>query len=90
MIPMEINLDGDKAWPDLADKPADAVVQLDAERGAIKIAVLDGGTASGRPSVMLRFELPDGRTVLAETTARLFCTAGRMITARWPDLFEGD
>ena len=37
-----------------------------------------------------RIELPDGKAVIAQTTARLFCTAAKMIMARYPDLFEGD
>jgi hypothetical protein len=86
MIGMSVTLDGDKAWPDLAAKK-DVVVL---EAGTIAVAVLPGGMQSGRPSVMLRFELPDGNTVLAETSARLFCTAARAIMARYPDLFEGD
>ena len=88
MIPLTIILQGDSAWPDLATKKD--VVVLDSNTGAIKVAVLAGGMQSGRPSVMLRFELPDGKTVLAETSARLFCTAARAIMAKYPDLFEGD
>jgi hypothetical protein len=35
--------------------------------------------AEGGPSVMLRFDLPDGRVVLAEIAARLYVMTGRMI-----------
>jgi hypothetical protein len=54
------------------------------------VAVLDGGMKSGRPSVAIRLDLPDGRTVVAETSARLFCVAARAIMAKHPELFEGD
>jgi hypothetical protein len=33
---------------------------------------------------MLRFDLPDGRVVLAEIAARLYGMTGRMIGARYP------
>ena len=53
------------------------------ERERKPVAALDGGMTSGRPSVMLRFGLPDGRTVLAETSMRLFLTAARAFAARY-------
>ena len=81
MIPLSIHLDGDKCWPELTDWT---------EAEDLQIAVLPRGTSSGKPSVTIRVELPTGEIVLAQTTARLFCMAGRMITARYPDLFEGD
>jgi hypothetical protein len=78
---------GDNCWPDLRDKP---IVHLANDAPPIAVAVLDGGMASGKPSLTLRLDLPDGRTVLAETSARLFCSAARAIMAKYPDLFEGD
>lgn len=86
MIPITITFNGDNAWPDLRDKP---VIHVANGKG-ISVAVLDGGMASGRPSVALRLELPDGQTVIAETSARLFASAGRAIMAKYPNLFEGD
>ena len=87
MIPMTIILDGDNAWPELRDKP---VIHLGKDAPAIQVAVLDKGMTSGRPSVGLRLDLPDGQHVLAETSARLFCAAAKAIMARYPDLFDGD
>jgi uncharacterized protein (UPF0371 family) len=55
----------------------------------IEVVVVDGGIASGKPSVALRLELPDGRAIIAETSAALFCAAARVIMARYPDLAEG-
>ena len=83
MIPLSIHLDGDNCWPELTEKGW-------TEAEDLQIAVLPRGTTSGRPSVTIRVELPSGEIVLAQTTARLFCSAGRMITARYPDLFEGE
>jgi hypothetical protein len=44
-----------------------------AEESAVKVAMLDSGRASGRPSVAMRLDLPDGGPVFAKTSARLFC-----------------
>jgi hypothetical protein len=84
MIPFNIILDGAGAWPDLAGKNVFS--------GNIKgLAVLKAGTRSGRPSVALRIEtVDDGEIIIAQTTARLFCSAARAIMARYPDLFEGE
>lgn len=87
MISMNIILDGDRAWPDLNSKE---VIHLGQGAPPISVAVLEMGLASGRPSVAIRIDLPDGRVVVAETTARLFCGAANAIMARYPGLFEGD
>jgi hypothetical protein len=85
MISMTINLNGDNAWPDLRDKE---IIHIANDAPPIQVAALNGGLASGRPSVAIRIDLPDGRTVVAETTARLFCSAARAIQAKYPDLFK--
>lgn len=82
-IPLSIHMDGDNAWPDLKETGF-------TEGHFSAVAILDGGMTSGKPSVALRITLPDGRTVIAQTTARLFCMAGRAFVAKYPDLFEGD
>lgn len=85
MIAMNIKLDGDNAWPDLAGKD---IIHLANDAPPISVAVLDGGLKSGRPSIAIRIDLPDGRCVVAETTARLFCSAARAIMGKYPDLFR--
>lgn len=87
MIGMTVILEGDGAFQDLQGRE---VVHLANGAPPIAVAVLDGGMASGRPSVALRIDLPDGRVVVAETSARLFVTAARAISARYPDLFRDD
>lgn len=79
MIALEIIMNGDSCWPDL-------VLFEEGER--LAIAVLSGGTTEGHPSVTIRIDLPSDRIVLAQTTARLFCTAAKMIEAKYPDLFK--
>ncbi len=86
MIPMTIVL-REPAWPEI-DKSK--IIHLGQGAPAIQVAVLDAGMASGRPSIALRIDLPDGQHVIAETSARLFVTAARAISAKYPDLFEGE
>lgn len=85
MPALTISLEGDKSWPDLKDRP---FIHLAEGAPPIQVAVLDGGMTSGLPSVAIRLDLPDGRVVVAETSARLFVTAAREISARYPKLFD--
>jgi len=78
---------GDGCWPDLIER---GFIHLGNDAEPIQVAMLDHGMASGKPSVTIRVDLPDGRIVLAETSARLFVTAARAIWAKYPDLFEGE
>jgi hypothetical protein len=63
----------------------------------IKVAVLEHGMASGKPSVAIRIDLDEairvgwgtkGQVILAETSAKLFCSAVKIIMAKYPDLFN--
>lgn len=83
MMRLDIALDGDNAWPDLAGKPV-----IDGRLAGV--ACLADGMASGNPSVGLRVELPDGQTVIAQTSLRLFLIAGRAIAERHGDPTVGD
>lgn len=86
MIPFSIIFD-EPAWPELADNP------LVRDGRIAGLAVLDKGTKRGRPSVAFRIETEhsdDIEIVIAQTTARLFCTAAKAIMAKYPDLFEDD
>jgi hypothetical protein len=81
---MNIKFNGDGAFTDLEDK-MDHVISI---QTPIEVVVLDKGMVSGKPSIAMRIELPDGRTVIAETSGRLFALAGKAVLARYPDLFE--
>lgn len=65
------------------------IVQAD-PKAPIKVALLDGGMTSGRPSVAILVTMPNGSKVIAETSARLFCSAAKAFMAKHPDLFEGE
>lgn len=88
MPTLTLKFEADGLWPDLAGKADKGKLIHLANEAVITIAVLDGGTTKGQPSIAMRFELPDGRTLLAETTARLFVTAGQAIAGRYPHLFN--
>ena len=85
MIGLKLILEGDGAWTDLS---VEDVIHIAGESPPLQVAVLDGGLVSGRPSVAIRADLPDGRTVVVETSARLFVTAAQAIHARYPDLLK--
>lgn len=54
-----------------------------------RVALLGEGMSSGLPSVALRLELPDGRTVIAETSVALWSSVTIAARARWPVAFAG-
>lgn len=56
----------------------------------LKVAILEGGTASGRPSIMMRVPLADGTVALVEMTARHWNAVNAAILGRYPDLLKGD
>jgi hypothetical protein len=79
-------LDGDNAWPELA-APDSGVVHLpDAPWG---LAAIEGGMASGLPSLALRLDLSDGRVVVAETSLAAWVAATVALRARFPGSFAG-
>lgn len=85
MPSMNIKLDLDRGGPFDAIQAAGIESPGDSDRvihltGPIEVGTLRAGMASGKDSVMFCFALPDGRVVLAETSAELFVTAARSIT----------
>lgn len=75
-------------WPELEDK--EILDHMGPNAPPIQVCVLERGMTSGAPSVTIRIDLADGRTLMTETSARLFCSASRMILAKYPNLFLGD
>jgi hypothetical protein len=74
MMPVKIELDGDSCWPDLGEKARSQLIVGELSGVAL---LPDGeltrsdGTPSQRPILTFRIELPDGKTVLAQTTVDL-------------------
>lgn len=80
-----IKLEGDASWPDLEQKiAADQIIEID----HIEVALLPGGMASGKASVAIRLNLPDGRVVIAQTSQELFDAAARAFRGRLEYLAE--
>lgn len=51
----------------------------------IEVGGLEGGMASGKPSVAFAFTLPDGSAVLAETSLALLLSAADALKAVYGD-----
>jgi len=74
---LDVNLDGDGAWPDLLGRS-------DLLTGAwTRLTALPAGMVSGRLSIGILVELPDGRLCFAETSWRLLYLAAKAIEARY-------
>lgn len=78
---LNIHVNGDNCWEDLLHRKQD-IIHL-SDDADMEIAGLSGGMTSGRPSVALRINLPDGRVVIAETSMRLFLSAADVFRARY-------
>jgi hypothetical protein len=57
------------------------VIYLDGQ--PVSVAGQHAGTDGGSPSVWFRFNLPDGRIVLAQTTLKLLQRAADSLLARY-------
>lgn len=79
---LHLNLNGDGAWPDIADKK-DKLTWIN--DGELSISCLPKGMTSGAPSVAIRIDLPDGRIIVAETSMRMFQIAAVAMRARYGD-----
>jgi hypothetical protein len=86
---INLKLDGDNAWPDLA---ANRHKVLHITEEPIGLAVLPGGMQSGKPSIALRIDWPemaanDADCLVAELSWAVLATAVRAIAARygWPE-----
>jgi hypothetical protein len=80
MASMDIHLDGDGVWSDLLEKKPEDVIHTTEH---MAIAALSAGMTSGRPSIAIRINLPDGKVVVAETSMRLFLNAADAFRARY-------
>lgn len=78
MTPLQIILDEQKARESLSGK--------DVQDGELNAVILmEKGMQSGKPSVYVRVNMPDGKVVLAQTSLALFLTAADGLKARAGD-----
>lgn len=83
---IHVLLDGDGAFEDLQGKETQVIHLADKP---FTVAALAQGTTSGNPSVVIRIDLPDGRVVLQETTAKLWLTVAAALRGRFPTELAG-
>lgn len=87
MLAFDIVLDGDGAWSDLAAKQAKGRLIHLGDGATIGLAAQAGGKTSGRASVLFRFDLPDGRTLVVETSLRALYNATTTIVTKHGEPF---
>jgi hypothetical protein len=85
MPSIDLRLDGDNCWPDLVAKFAEGTANVSS--APLGVATLAGGMESGRPSVMLRIDLPDGKVALCETSLDLWLNATAAMRGRYEEAF---
>lgn len=84
---LKVILEGDGCWPELIEKfKKDKVIWL--KDGNVSIAALSKGMTSGKPSISIRIDLPDGKIVVAETSMRLFLSAAEAFKAKYKGELE--
>lgn len=72
---IELDLDGDGAWPDL--KPGSYT-----DAGfTIQVVRLRGGMSSGKDSLAIRLESPDGDTMVAQTSVQAWLVVADALRA---------
>lgn len=77
---LRIKLDVDRSGFDAIAAVDEADIVHLSNDAHIEIGTLRHGMESGKDSVALCFGLPDGKVVVAETSAALFLAAARTIT----------
>lgn len=87
MPSLKLILDGDRCWPDILNLYTERkIIDLMGKNAPpIQIAALPGGMASGKISVTIRLDLPDGRVLLTETSLQLLGGAVDAIRAKYED-----
>ena len=67
---------------DQPEELPDDVIRLSS---GFTLSAMPGGMADGATSCALRFDLPDGRVVVAETSLALLVAAVRALQVRYPE-----
>lgn len=67
LVHVAVHCNGEGCWPDPMQRPESVI-----EARLTSVARLPHGMASGKSSVTIRIDLPDGRIVLAETSLAIW------------------
>ena len=79
-----VKLGPEPLWPDLAEKlKRGELYHLGEGAPPVQVGALEGGMVSGKPSVAIRIDLPDGKVVLAETSWVLLHGAFLILQAKF-------
>lgn len=78
MIAIDLNLNGNDVWPELAERDV-----IEVTDGMLGLAVLPHGMNSGEAAIVLRIDLPSGHVVITQTSWRLLSTAAKAIAAQY-------
>jgi hypothetical protein len=88
MPAIELNLNGDRAWPDIRDNIVkDNLTHL--PDTTWRLAALSGGMVSGKTSLALRLDLPNGEVIVTETSLASWVATTCALRARFPEEFKG-
>lgn len=88
MLSINIVLDAEGVWEDLQTRPFEWYRNVPGEPEAkLSVAGLNNGLASGKPSVAIRIDRPEGEDdpVVVETSLALFLSAADALKARFGD-----
>lgn len=81
-VDLQLRESGDGAWPDLLEViKAGKLIHTT----SVQIAALPRGMSSGAPSVSMRFDLEDGRSVILETSLKMFLSVADALKAKYGD-----
>lgn len=72
--------DGVPAWPDLLDRADDLLTTTE-----IDVTGLSNASTEHKPVVAFRFNLSDGRVIIAQTSLALLLTAADAMKAKFGD-----
>lgn len=81
MTALRFNLDAGHIGPGGMEQ----IIELGEDAPPIQISGIRNGLASGAPAVSIRFDLPDGRIVVANTSLKLLLTAADALKAYYGD-----
>lgn len=84
MPAIRLLLDGDGAFSDLQGKE-DSVIYL---VEMFTVATLTKGMTSGRPSLAIRIDLPDGRVVIQATSLGAWIMTTAALRGKFPEVFR--
>lgn len=85
---MILDLSGQEpTWPDIIERGR-TIIHLGQDAPPIRVSGLLGGMTSGAPSVAFRLDIDDERTVIAETSLKLFLDVATVLKAKFgePDI----